>query len=1123
MTAYNGWLPHSSLSSHTLHALLLFVVLPTAAPADPAGIAFFEKKIRPVLIKRCYKCHSGKQAKGKLQLDTRQATRKGGESGPAVVPGNIKRSVLIQAIRHENFEMPPNGKLSDRQIADFEHWVKIGAPDPRTKPSGKAANQSWDKIVAKRSKIWSLQPVRRQALPKIVDVEWAQPVDRFIRQRLLQAKLQPAKLADRATLLRRLSFALRGIPPTPAEVVAIQADRHPDAYLRLVDRLLNSPLFGERWARHWMDVVRFTETQGHEWNFEIKGAWHYRDYLIRAFNQDVRYDTLIREHIAGDLIKPRWNRVVGVNESLIATNFYRFGEAGHDNCLEFREISLDVLDNQIDTLTKAFQAMTVSCARCHDHKLDAVSNKDYYALSGVIGSSRYISRTIDDPKILKDQTRRLTQLKEQVRRKLGQQWLAEIRKTKQYLLVGAGKTKSKSLNQQQLGRWKSMLAKASKSRPGLDDPLRPWHALATRKATGKRSAGKVSEDLAKQYKTDAIARQTFNQTNFQPWGAVKAEPNSKSKMVWHREGASLAGDADSPNGEFTVAIKGDHIVGPILPAGLYTNRLSDRLNGGLRSPLLPKNKTYISLKVMGGSKGVLRRVFDNCHLGLVMQDLTGAEPKWVTLGTNKKYTDSNIYVALVTKLDSQVYPIYNTRHPVKYSEFRSHFGITDAVVHDCSQPPKESLDHLVAFTASLQSSIKSKADPLAALAEHYQSRLEQAVTAWIDGKCQPADVRWLSWLYSNKLLPNSLKKAGKDLQGVIQQYRAIEAQIKRPRVINSIADINRGFDVPLRIRGDPFQLGAKVPRQYVSVLAGKKNAVFRKTRGSGRVELAELIANAENPLTARVMVNRLWHHLFGTGIVATPDDFGHIGERPSHPRLLDYLATRFVERGWSVKQMIREIVLSRTYRMSSKLSKKGHEQDPTNKLLHHFPLRRLEAEAIRDSLLTVSGRLDRSMYGLSIHPYRFKERLDRRLFKGPLDGKGRRSIYTKLTLTEEPPFLTTFNLPEAKIARGRREVTSVPAQALAMMNDPFVHQQAGVWADGLINDGIASIDQRVGKMLSTALGRSTGKRETERFVRVTHKLAQLRKVSADDIMSSKVVWKDVAHLIFNLKEFIYVR
>jgi len=446
--------------------------------------------------------------------------------------------------------------------------------------------------------------------------------------------------------------------------------------------------------------------------------------------------------------------------------------------------------------------------------------------------------------------------------------------------------------------------------------------------------------------------------------------------------------------------------------------------------------------------------------------------------------------------------------------------VTRAVLHDGKEPPRAELVHMRRlFRGVVPTSVVE-------LAARYTDAARQAVRAWsaegtsASGGTSDADVRWISWLLGNGLLTNSTQ-ATVSIRELLARYREVERQIPSPKIVASMADLGAGFDVPLKVRGDPEELGEVVPRRYLEVLCGTDRAL--EVRGSGRRELAELIASPKNPLTARVMVNRVWHHFFGTGIVKTVDDFGQVGERPSHPRLLDYLAGRFVKEGWSVKKLVRCLVLTRTYRMASSQRADATAVDPDNRLLHRQPLRRLEAEAIRDAMLSVSGRLDRTLYGRSIHPHRFKERPSRRLFCGPLDGDGRRSIYTKVTLTEEPPFLAVFNLPEPKEARGRRDRTNVPAQALTLLNDPFVLRQAEAWAARIVAEGDLSVSSRIERMFLLALGRPANLPETERFERAVAGFATLHGVPPEEALTSARVWKDVAHAIFNVKEFLYIR
>ncbi len=358
------------------------------------------------------------------------------------------------------------------------------------------------------------------------------------------------------------------------------------------------------------------------------------------------------------------------------------------------------------------------------------------------------------------------------------------------------------------------------------------------------------------------------------------------------------------------------------------------------------------------------------------------------------------------------------------------------------------------------------------------------------------------------------------LAALAAEYRRVEASLALPRVVPGVADCGPGFSQPVLVRGDCTRPGQPVARHYLEVLSAAGD-VF-SSAGSGRLELAERIASPTNPLTARVLVNRLWHHLFGAGIVRTVDDFGHVGELPSHPALLDYLAATFVEEGWSMKRLVREMVLSRTFCAADQPPPGTADIDPQNRLLAHYPARRMQAEAIRDCILATSGRLDPQLFGMSIQPYREKENADRRLFPGPLDGHGRRSIYIKNNLMESPKFLNAFDFPGGKVALGRRDVTNVPAQALALLNDPFVVGQADEWAGRLAAQQDASVAARIETAFETALSRPPRDDERQRFVELVAQLAVLHQVPDADVLHSRLVWRDVAHTIFNLQEFIYI-
>jgi hypothetical protein len=1089
-------------------------VVPAVKPvANPAGsraaVEFFEREVRPVLAAQCYACHGDKIQQAGLRLDSREALLKGGDKGPSFNAKEPAKSLFLTAIHHQGgLKMPPAGKLPAKQLAALEKWIALGAPWPAAPGAAAAKPQTWEEAMRARKRWWSLQPVRPVVVPTVRNKKWsAQPVDLFLLAQMEKKGIQPVGKADRRTLARRVHLLLTGLPPAPEEVERFVNDRSPNAYGQLVDRVLASPHYGERWARHWMDVVRFGETHGYEWNHEVRDVWRYRDYLIRAFNQDVPYDQLIKEHLAGDLLpNPRQNRAEHIkNESIIGTAFYRFGEVGHDT---FKEIGLDHLDNMIDTTSKAFQATTISCARCHDHKLDAISTKDYYALLGILASSRQVVHTLDDDTVNAARKQRLRELKSQLRLELAALWHPQAKEAGRYLRA-AQAARDKAPNAAELaqgldaGRLKAWTTALEKKKPGLEDYLTPWQTAADA-AKANADVAAAWKGLAEKYEAESKARVEFNAKNFTPWGDFR----NGVPPGWRGDGLALR-DGASPAGEFMIANEGSQVVTGIFPAGFYTHALSERLNASFQSPYLPKENKFLSIEVMGGRSGAARLVPD-FRLLEDGSDLKQPDLQWKRFRRNDR--DERAYIELATKLDNIRYPGWGGGDKGEaFKDPRSFFGVTRAYIHEIGESPKDELTDVKLL-------FEGEAATLDAVGERYAAVLDRALSEWALAKTTDDQARWLGWMVRAGLVSNA-PDASPKVAELVKEYREVEKDIQPGRVVAGMADLD-GFDHPVYRRGDFRSVGDMVPRRYLEALASPD---MSPGSNSGRLQLAEEIADPSNPLTARVMVNRIWHYLFGTGIVRTPDDFGHMGEEPSHPALLDYLAARFVKNGWSVKKIVRELVLTQAFQMSSQAAAKGKAVDPENRLLHHFPARRLEAEAIRDGILATSGRLDGALYGPSIQPYRVEPMPERRLFPGPLDGNGRRSIYTKITLMQGPAFLEVFNFPDPKTAMGRRDVTNVPAQALTMLNDPFVIQQAEVWADRLVQGTDASIGARVDRMFRRALGRPARPQEVQRFGKAARELAVLNEVPPADVLKSKPVWKDMAHAVFNLKEFIYVR
>jgi hypothetical protein len=1075
--------------------------------ADATSIEFFEKEVRPLLAKHCLSCHGPFQQFSSLRVDSREALLKGGNRGPAIVPGDESLSLLAKAVRHEGLKMPVGGKLAAEEIAAIEKWIGLGAPWPADKTASAAPGSPglYERI---KKEHWAFQPLRDPQ----PEQSTSHPVDSFVWASLRTAGLKPAEPADRRTLIRRLSLVLTGLLPTPLEVDLFVHDESPEAYPRLVDRLLNSPHFGEHWARHWMDVMRFAETFGNDWNYEIKGAWLYRDYLIRAFNQDVPYDQLIREHLAGDLLeKPRINIQEGINESLIGTSFLRLGELGHDDCIRFRQIRTDVVDNQIDTLGKAFQGLTIACARCHDHKLDPIPTSDYYALYGALTSSRMVMRDANTAEVNAAAKQRLRDLKPLIRSEVAKQWIQDAGLIPRYLMAAHRAWKGlpprpEDLANLSLDRIQAWLTLLQKQKPAMEDPLYPWVQSAT---------SDIAQEWCKlkaRYVEEAQSRVAFNRENFRPFGDLARDGFGG----WHADGNALL-DGPSRSGEFAVASSGPGVITSVFPAGIYTHVLSERLDAALRSPLVPKDKKFVSLQVMGGRMGAWRTILDNCMLSEDYTLLDSDSPRWLKVPNRDDQPTLPFYVELVTKAENPRIPDRPGRLKATQEEVDSpysYFGITRAVVHDVDESPRDELS---------QMALLFKGDSprsLDALGERYLSVVKASLARWADGKAGDDDARWIGWLLENRLLTNTADQASR-LHALIEEYRLTESRIGPPKAFQGMADFDPGYDFPVLPAGDATHPGTLVPRGFLQLITGTSDGF--KVFGSGRREIAELIASPTNPLTARVMVNRIWLHLFGRGIVPTADNFGVYGERPSHPELLDYLASRFVREGWSIKKQIRFLVLSQTFQQSSRPTQESLTIDPQDRLLSHYPVRRLEGESIRDAILEVSGRLDPTMYGPSLQPYREEPKDYRKLHQGPLDGNGRRSIYLKVTRHEGSRFLETFDFPNPTVARGNRDTTNVPSQALALLNDPFVIDQAGFWADRLIQGQAPSVESRLDSMFRTALGRSPDAAERVRFTSLATELASLHKTAPDQVLGNREVWKDIAHAIFNLKEFIYLR
>ncbi len=1121
--------PSTGLVEHRIIGLQWLGAEPHSAQTQSASEDdkhFFETKVQPVLVERCYECHShAKKIKSGLALDSRSGWEKGGEGGPAVVPGAPEKSRLITAVEYgdKDLQMPPKKKLSDTEIAVLVEWVKRGAFDPRTLTTGSAskavaANKDWESVYQDRLGWWSLQPVSKPRPPEVKNKSWPRnKIDNFILAGLEAKGLKPAVEAERRTIARRLSFALTGLPLAAEDAERFVASKSPRAYDDLVQSLLNSPHFGERWARHWMDVVHYSDTHGYEWDTPAKNAWMYRDYLVRAFNADVPFRQLVLEQIAGDLIRPRVDPRTGLNESILGPMAMRLGERRHGDNADAEGVTQEATGNIIDTVSKGFLATTVACAQCHDHKLDAVAQRDYYGLAGILMSTRWGVRVADtrDPNVAV--IKELKAIKREIRRELTKQWRETQISMAAKISAMTADDAAKSSDSKAANKTKSS------SKSGFPDTILALWRHLDEAATNNASREAAWNTLAGEFRQQRAVRIAANRTNLH----LLADFTRKELPAdWQIDGFGMKHGLVS-DGEIVIAGEGDAAITQLLPEGRWSHVWSQRLAGAMRSRQFdPEPPVTFSVGYEGGQQSAQSVIVDNCFHSERMKFLDQRTPGWLTLTAGNfpalaggvDHSPRRVYLELVTKSLNNYFPPRTAYGGVKESDLvdeRSWFGVTKIYQHAEGKSPADELTRFVPLFAN-RSAPRTKDE----LATRLTELVRAAVERWSHGTCDSEDVRLINEALTAKWLPNE-SKATPTIAKLVASYRDTEKRLQPDLVIGSVADWNEGRDERIGVRGSYTDLGETVPRGNIRFLGGA--ATRAMPQSSGRLEFARNIASDKNPLTARVFVNRVWHHLYGAGLVRTVDDFGHLGEKPSNPELLDWLTHRFIEDGWSVKKLVTLMVTSASWRQSSIAGEASLTADPENRLFHHLPMRRLEAEEIRDSMLFVSRRLDASMFGPPIDPNRTAEDAAKRLVSGPIDGNGRRSIYLKMTLMEPPKFLALFNQPIPKLTVGRRDATNVPDQALALLNDPFVVAMAKHWSGIVLKDDARSAEQRIRHMFAAAFARPPKPDETERFVKLVQRSAELRGVGTGTLLSCQPVWQDVAHAIFNLKEFIYVQ
>ncbi|MAV37020.1 MAG: hypothetical protein CMJ59_16360 [Planctomycetaceae bacterium] len=1087
-------------------ALVGFVAAPSwgagSTPSTP-DLEFFEKRVRPLLIRRCHRCHSAnaKTIQGGLRLDTRAGVLRGGDNGPVIAAGQPTASRLIQAIRYGGaIKMPPDSRLAADEIAVLVRWVQIGAPWPNapSKDLSKIGGDEGFPLEERKRNQWCWQPIRDPRLPR-VDGDWPiSSIDRFLFARMRAHDLHPAATADRSIWLRRVTFDLIGLPPSPPEVTSFAADTTPVAYARVVERLLASPRFGEHWARHWMDLVRYAETKAFESDYTMPYAFRYRDYLIRALNADVPYNQFIREHIAGDLLEqPRRNPADGSLESALGTGYWYLND-GHHGPTDVHGDEVRVFENMIDVTSKVFLAQTLACARCHDHKFDPITTRDYYSLYGVLASSRFEYVNTISPDLLTSRRQQLQRQRERIQRELSRIWTTDLRTLREQLAT------AQSLDPlQKLEAWRGLLERA----PGTDSK-----PLPRPKGSSLAPLQPIADVLSSP--ADRLA------PSWQKWSQqAPSKPRERLGGLSHESfGEWLAagtgfGDQPMVPGSLVLARTGEQVVRTLV-RGPAAGHLSSRFDGSIKSPMFELGNS-VSVRVKGRHARV--RLFVQ-HYELVGQGVTTGNLDqqvnsdqwvWITIDT-RLWKGLRAYLEVLHNGD-EMQVVMLRQHAAEHAD-DSYVAIDDATLGG----PRQTVtvgDYVQAWR------IAGSAPPSqVAAAVFVVDRISALLARWPQEGLTTAESDVLEALLQCGILAATVDRSPA-VESLVKVFRAQARSVPKPIYARGVTD-GHGRDEPVYLRGDHQQMSPeRVPRHFLAAL---DTPPFSGS-GSGRREWADAVVHPENPLASRVIVNRIWSYLMGRGMVASVDNFGEMGARPTHPDLLDHLAHRFMRDGWSLKQLIRKITLSRAYRMSTRPSAQAQRTDPAGVWLSYLPLRRLPAESIRDAILVASGRLQRRMFGPSV-PVNLQQTIPSRskpTDEGPVDGNGRRSVYIEMRRNYLPNFLCAFDLPNASVTRGQRSVTNVPIQALTLMNDPFVIEQAHLWAEHIVTDS-RSLRERINGLHLTAFARAATDAEQRKCQAFIVELAKQFKIETADAGDDARVWTEICHLMINRKEFIFL-
>jgi hypothetical protein len=1256
-----------AISSHAL-----------GAEPPPEGIAFFEKKVRPLMIERCLDCHTGDEPESGLSMDSLAGLLKGGLRGPAIVIGKPEESLLIRALRHgEILKMPAKKKLPTPLIADVAAWIKMGAPWPNAEPVVMPQSESGNDEVAftdEQLSFWSFQPPIKPDTPQVKNQAWIRsPIDAFVFRKLEAAAFRPASPATKRVLIRRATFDLLGLPPTAEEVDAFVADESPNAFAKLIDRLLNSPRYGERWGRHWLDVARYADSNGLDENLAFANAFHYRDYVIAAFNKDKPFDWFVREQVAGDLLRgaggspasepadsKQASRVLydwdADYEGDIATAFLALGAKmlAEDDPTKMQ---MDIIDEQVDTLGRAFLGMTFGCARCHDHKFDPIPTADYYSLAGIFKSTKtmenfkVVARWQEKPLATGEARAALAAHKLKVEEKQATIDKLVNDSTDAVLTEARQHVGDYLLATLELDRLNNLIAHATIYGDTPDPTSKPNSLLIESEDFDR---GNVSRDTTNWGKGIGVLVNKGETPNF-----AEYDIDVKAAGLYQLE-IRVAAEASRPtivkiNGQLAKKEAAASVTGSWYPNGqkwfvegfYYLNagenliRLEQPtffphidkllfvpapLDAQASSPAqaVPAFATesqdgVVLVEAETVARGNLAVVTEGYGEGIGIIGGPGGPnegeidievPAGGTYQIAFRYAAAEARPARLLVNDRLINPkatkeVTGSWYPDTQQwalEGRARLKAGKTVVRIERDGPISHIDKIMLIEASrfggqsndfaplgdyepkpefvkqwLDYLKKTKDDPNSPFAEWHAVRGRESFSpinslrsstdtqGEKDSRPLRRPIRDLAAKFNKLAADESLASILNDPEGPFKTLDAVEIyfaaesqdQLANLRAENKKLDASMPSypetmavsdatpeNIRVHIRGSHLTKGRQVPRRVPRVFTqrggresfsptespndlkadhGENDSRPLIDEGSGRLQLANWLTEPNHPLTARVFVNRIWLWHFGEGLVRSPDNFGKLGLRPTHPELLDWLAVHFVESGWSIKDLHRTIMLSSTYQMSTAFNEQAMAVDPDNQLWWRFNRRRIEAESIRDSILAAAGTLDLSMGG-SILPTANRAYVTSTANVDPVAYQtNRRSLYMPVVRSALYDVFQAFDFAEPSVSAGQRQSTTVAPQALFMMNSKLVSDATRAMAERLLENGSSDTATRVAEIYRIAYGRSPSEVEMERALQFVEAYTEslIAKETARDEARIKA-WQSLCRVVLSANEFIYV-